>query len=552
MDAFASLLERLLLTPARSGKLALLRGWFRDQPDPERGWGLAALTGELKLRHVKASLIRELIEDQTDPILFRLSYDYVGDLAETVSLLWPHRVNQEPGPELSSVIEGLSAATRKEAKTLLSEWLDVLDPKGRWALLKLATGGLRVGVSSRMAKRALAEFGHVQPNDIEEIWHGLQSPYTTLFDWLEGTAGRPTPDIAAPFRPVMLAHALIPRAARTDDSQGVLESAVTLPEFAAEWKYDGIRVQAVAEGQTRRLYTRTGDDISHGFPDVLESLNFDGTVDGELLIKTETNGVAPFSALQKRLNRKTVSTRLLKAYPAFILAYDLLIEGQMDLRTAPFRDRRRRLETFLERHGSPGIGLSPLIEITDLEMLDKQRNHPPLPEIEGVMLKKWDSPYLPGRPKGYWYKWKRDPFLIDAVLIYAQRGHGRRSSYYSDFTFGVWRTTTEGRALTPIGKAYSGFTDEELRQMDKFVRNHTTERFGPVRAVLATEGEGLVVELAFEGLQRSSRHKSGLALRFPRIHRIRWDKPTAEADNLETLESLLANKIEPAASTGLV
>ncbi|NQY97814.1 MAG: ATP-dependent DNA ligase, partial [Henriciella sp.] len=227
------------------------------------------------------------------------------------------------------------------------------------------------------------------------------------------------------------------------------------------------------------------------------------------------------------------------ARPAFIRVYDLLVEGEDDLRGQDFRTRRAHLEAFVERLESDRIDLSPLVDVVSIDALEHARNNPPASEIEGLMLKRWDSVYEAGRPKGPWFKWKRDPFLIDAVLLYAQRGHGKRSSFYSDFTFGVWREVDGSDQLTPVGKAYFGFTDEELKQLDKFVRDNTLERFGPVRSVTATKDHGLVLEVAFEGLQRSPRHKSGIAMRFPRINRIRWDKPSAEADRLENLEALL-------------
>lgn len=538
MQNFAALLDRLVLTPSRNGKLALMAAHFRQVPDPARGWALAALTGEIDLPAVKPGLVRALAEARTDPHLFALSYDYVGDLAETVSLIWPARPGANRAPPIEEVVPQLAEASRAEGERLIEAWLDALDPAGRWALLKLVTGGLRIGVSARLAKLALAEFGDVDVAEIEEIWHGLAPPYESLFAWLEGTAERPAPDIAARFRPVMLAHPLVPKAAR--DDPGALDPALITPEaFAAEWKYDGIRVQAVAEAGKRRIYTRTGDDISHTFPDVLEGMDFDAALDGELLVRAPGGGVAPFNALQQRLNRKTVSPRQMASRPAFIRAYDLLAEEGEDLRAAPFRERRARLEAFIGGLETDRFDLSPLVEMAGLDALDAMRTDPPAPEIEGLMLKRWDSPYLPGRVKGPWYKWKRDPFLIDAVLLYAQRGHGKRSSFYSDFTFGVWQAGENGDTLTPVGKAYFGFTDEELKDLDTFVRDHTTDRFGPVRAVTATREEGLVLEIAFEGLQRSARHRSGLAMRFPRINRIRWDKPAAEADRLDTLEALL-------------
>ena len=302
-------------------------------------------------------------------------------------------------------------------------------------------------------------------------------------------------------------------------------------------------MQLVHEAGARRLYTRTGDDISATFPDVVDALFEEGVIDGELLVLRHGR-LAAFADLQQRLNRKTVDTRLMAAYPAGVRAYDILAEGREDVRTLPFAERRTRLEAFVARQGGDRIDLSPLQPFASWAELAALRADPPAGDpqaAEGIMLKRWDSIYEAGRPKGPWFKWKRDPFLIDAVLMYAQRGHGKRSSFYSDYTFGVWAGAEDGgRALTPVGKAYFGFTDEELKQIDKFVRDNTVERFGPVRSVRAEPHAGLVFEVAFEGLQRSGRHRSGVAMRFPRISRIRWDKPPGEADELATLERMLA------------
>ena len=538
MQAFADLLDRLVLTPSRNGKLRLMVDYFAAAPDPDRGYALGAITGDLDIPNVKPSMIRALMDGRMDPELFALSYDYVGDLAETVSLVWPDVRGANRTPPLSDIVETLTAAPRAEAPKLVAGWLDGLDATGRWAFLKLLTGGLRIGVSARLAKLALAQFGDKDVTDIEDIWHGLAPPYESLFAWLEGRANKPAPDIAAPFRPVMLAHPLVPKADR-DTPDAVDPALITAGTFAAEWKYDGVRVQASATGGARRLYTRTGDDISHAFPDIVAAMEFDGTLDGELLVRNADGTVAPFNALQQRLNRKTVSKRQLETHPAFIRAYDLLQDGGQDLRGQAFRERRIRLEGFILGIETDRFDLSPLVPITTLAALDDARLDPPAPEIEGVMLKRWDSAYLAGRPKGLWYKWKRDPFLIDAVLMYAQRGHGKRSSFYSDFTFGVWRDEDGEDRLAPVGKAYFGFTDAELKQLDAFVRANTIDRFGPVRSVTANKETGVVLEVAFEGLQRSPRHKSGLAMRFPRINRIRWDKPTAEADRIETLAAML-------------
>ena len=533
MRAFARLLDRLSLTASRNAKLTLVRDFLRTTPDPDRGWALAALTGDLTFSAAKPAAIRKAVEARMDAVLFRWSYDFVGDLAETVALVWPAKAGANREPELSEVVEALRSASRGEVQGLIEGWLDALDPDGRWALLKLLTGALRVGLSARLAKQAAASLAGVDVGEIEEIWHGQHPPYEDLFAWLEGRGERPTADTPGRFRPVMLAQAI-------DEAVdfGKLDPA----DYAAEWKWDGIRVQAVCERGEVRLWTRTGEEISAAFPDVAGALNFDGVIDGELLVM-RGGRVAPFGDLQQRLNRKTADAKLMAAHPAGIRAYDLLLEGEADVRTLSFRERRARLEAFITAARSPRIDLSPMQPFETWEELAALRADPPEGDsqcAEGLMLKRWDSIYEAGRPKGPWFKWKRDPHLIDAVLMYAQRGHGKRSSFYSDYTFGVWREDAAGvRALTPVGKAYFGFTDEELKLLDKFVRDHTTERFGPVRSVRADWDFGLVLEVAFEGLQRSTRHKSGVAMRFPRINRIRWDKPAREADVLETLERML-------------
>lgn len=549
MRAFAELLDRLSLTASRNAKLVLVRDYLRATPDPDRGWTLAALTGDLTFDAAKPAMIRKAVEGRVDGVLFGWSYDYVGDLAETVALIWPAPADRRPNrePELSEVVETLRTASRAEVRGLLEGWLDALEPKGRWALLKLMTGALRVGMSARLAKTAAAlmrpetlpeppspegreaqaALAPVDVSDIEEVWHALEPPYGDLFAWLEGRAERPSPDAPGRFRPVMLATAI--------------DEAADFPkldpgDFAAEWKWDGIRVQAVLEGEVRKLYSRTGDEISRAFPDLMEALTFEGALDGELVVWRD-GAVAPFGDLQQRLNRKTVDAKTMAAFPAAILAYDILADGPEDVRTRPLRDRRARLEAVVVGHAGDRLHLSPLIDYADWDQLARLRADPPVgAAAEGVMLKRWDSPYLAGRPKGPWFKWKRDPHVIDAVLMYAQRGHGKRSSFYSDYTFGVW---TEEGTLTPVGKAYFGFTDEELKQLDKFVRDHTVERFGPVRSVRAERDFGLVLEIAFEGLNRSTRHKSGVAMRFPRVSRIRWDKPAREADTLASVMDLL-------------
>ena len=549
MNRFAWLLDRIAYEPRRNGKLALIADYLRSTPDPDRGLALAAMTGGLVFRNAKAGLIRALIAERTDPALFALSYDYVGDLSETAALMWPAprrgTAGAEPGDNrppltLPEVVAGLRDAGRTELPRLVASWLDALDETGRWALLKLITGSLRIGVSARLAKTAAASLGGVAPDEVEQVWHGLEPPYLPLFAWLEGRAPRPEASDPAPFRPVMLSHPI------DDGDFDRLDPA----DFSAEWKWDGIRVQAVSGtrpdgSRLTRLYSRTGDDIGPAFPDLVEAMTQDGALDGELLVMRE-GAIQSFNTLQQRLNRKAVTAKMLSAFPAHIRVYDLLVDGGQDIRALPLLERRMRLEAFVARLGSARFDLSATIPFADWDALAAARADPALAgagadaeAVEGCMIKRIDAPYLPGRPKGPWWKWKRAARLIDCVLMYAQRGHGKRSSFYSDYTFGVWRASPDGEELVPVGKAYFGFTDEELVELDRFVRKHTRSRFGPVREVTHDRQNGLVFEVAFEGLQRSTRHKSGLAMRFPRISRIRWDKPPGEADRIEALERLL-------------
>ncbi|MGF9763462.1 cisplatin damage response ATP-dependent DNA ligase [Microvirga sp. 0TCS3.31] len=603
MNRFAALLDRLGYEPRRNAKLRLLVDYFRHTPDPDRGYALAAMTGALTFKEAKPGLIRGLVEERTDPELFRMSYHYVGDLAETVALIWPapgHEaaakvlgsadhpspplwgrageggaapdLNQrsantllpaaESGhpppqggreiavighnnppphvPTLTEVIETLATTSKSDLPARVAGWMDALDETGRWALIKLITRELRVGVSARLAKTAVAQLGGIEPDEVELVWHGLEAPYEDLFAWVEGRGEKPESGNPAPFRPSMLSHPL------EDEDFAKLEAS----EFLAEWKWDGIRLQAASghgsDGRpVRRIYSRTGEDVSRAFPDLVEALDFEGAIDGELLIVRDGR-VQTFNVLQQRLNRKAVTPKLIAEFPAHLRVYDILFEGEEDLRPLPFAERRRRLEALVAKLDDPRIDLSPMVPFETWEDLAAARADPAAvgagPDadaIEGCMIKRANSPYLPGRPKGYWYKWKRDPYLVDAVMMYGQRGHGKRSSFYSDYTFGVWRGGPGGEELVPVGKAYHGFTDEELVKLDRYVRNHTVKRFGPVREVEYGKDKGLVLEVAFEGLQRSTRHKSGVAMRFPRINRIRWDKPAAEADRIETLEKIL-------------
>ena len=532
MRAFSQLLDDLVYTRSRNTKLKLIGDYLKETPDPDRGFGLAALTGTLDIPHVKPAAIRGLVAERIDPVLFTMSRDYVGDTAETISLLWPKRDGEPPEVDdatirISEAIDRLRSASKLDAPRVLSLMLDHLDASGRYALLKLALGELRVGINARLAKQALADAFALEVEAVEEVWHGLRPPFTELFDWAEGRGEQPTTRDVPVFRPFMLAHPLG-------------ETKVSLDDYAAEWKWDGIRVQIVNAGGETRLYSRTGDDISGSFPDVADAFRTPGVLDGELLVRGSDQGVADvhggaaasFNALQQRLGRKNVSQKMLGSYPAFVRLYDVLLEGDEDLRELTWEKRRVRLESFASSLDPDRFDVSQLIKADSFEELEDMRLNARDVSIEGIMLKRRDSTYVAGRRTGLWYKWKRDPLNADCVLMYAQRGSGKRSSYYSDYTFGCW--TGDGELL-PVGKAYFGFTDEELKWLDRWIRGHTVQRFGPVREV----EKSLVLEVAFDSIHKSTRHKSGLAMRFPRISRIRVDKPANEADQLATLASLV-------------
>jgi DNA ligase 1 len=559
---FADLLDRLSYSPGRNAKLRLMADYFRATPDPDRGWALAALTDGLPFSFPLRRTLTDMVARRMDPELYRLSRDYVGDTAETIALVWhaagapipldrtgsggrteyqrvdgrfdptptlsaPALGEERVAPRLADIVAELALIGRDELGLRLEAWLDALDATGRWALLKLLTGALRVGVSARLAKTAVAERAGYSVDDVEEVWHALAPPYAPLFAWLDGRGPRPDVRNAPVFRPLMLSHAL-------EDADW---AALDFDQFWAEWKWDGIRVQVVAGRGEAHLFSRTGDDIGRSFPDVIGGFNFDAVLDGELLVLREGHA-APFNDLQQRLNRKGVSKRQMEQYPAHVRLYDaLLIEGD-DLRQLALAGRRARLEAWHARMRPPRTDLSPLIDVPDKNALQQLWTRTRDTGIEGIMLKRRDSPYVAGRPRGLWWKWKRAPLTLDCVLMYAQRGSGKRSSFYSDYTFGAWRDADGGqRELVPVGKAYFGFTDAELLEIDRWVRNNTVESFGPVRAVLPK----LVFEVAFDAVAKSTRHKSGVAMRFPRVHRIRWDKPAEEADRLDRLLEMIGS-----------
>ena len=532
MEAFAALLDSLVYIGSRNAKLKLLADYLRMTPDPDRGWALAALTDGLDFPAVKSAVIRNLLMERVDPVLYALSRDYVGDTAETASLLWPEPPHPPSPPSVAEAVDILAGMTRASVTRELPELLNRLDANGRYALLKLATGAMRIGISARLGKTAFAQAFDVSVDDVEEYWHGQTAPYLPLFDWAARGAPPPSGEDMPLFRPFMLAHPLE-------------QTAVDMTDYAAEWKWDGIRVQVVHAGGETRVYSRSGDDISGTFPEIAGALAIPAVLDGELLVRGSHQGgqrqdaqagAASFNALQQRLGRKVVSKKMLEEYPAFVRLYDILIAESEDLREHSWEQRRELLERFSARLDPHRFDVSEVITASSLEDLAAIREGARDAAIEGVMLKRRDSPYVAGRRTGLWYKWKRDPLLVDCVLMYAQRGSGKRSSFYSDYTFGCWDgDPDQGAELLPVGKAYFGFTDEELKWLDRHVRNHTVNRFGPVRET----DKSLVFEVAFDSVHESKRHKSGLAMRFPRISRIRTDKPAHEADRIAALRAMV-------------
>ena len=513
MKKFSSLLHNLILTPSRNTKIKLLQDYFKIL-DINRSYALAILSDQLSFQFIKASKLRELVYEQVDQHLFDYSYDYVGDLAETISLIWPTK-KEGKSQNLSTLIENIKKIKKSEINTEFSKVLSALSNNERWTLIKICTGGLRIGVSERLVKTALADLYNKSVNEIEEIWHGLEFPYENLFQWLKNETSKPKIDFKKLFHPMMLANPI--------DEEKDFKN-LNPNNFQAEFKWDGIRIQLMVSQSNTHLYSRNGENISNTFPDIVNEIQGEAVIDGELLVGKNFIP-STFNDLQQRLNRKKANTELIKKYPVFIRAYDILFYKGKDLRKLSLKERRMYLEKFNKENKSKKIDLSPIISFSDWKELEKYKNNNSDILNEGVMIKSITSEYFPGRKKGFWYKWKKNPMFVDAILIYAQRGHGKRSSYYSDFTFGIWKN----KEVVPIGKSYSGYTDKELQELDKFIRNNTINKFGPVREVK----KKIVLEVAFDNVFPSTRHKSGVAMRFPRIHRIRWDKPITEVVSIE-------------------
>ena len=514
MKEFSQLINQLILTRSRNRKIELLNHYFKNTENPDRGLALAILTGNLKIKNISISKIKELIKKEVDPELFDLSYDYVGDLAETIALIWPYKQKGKV-PKLNFIIDELENSSTTNITKLIKKYLSIFSENERWAFIKLLSGGLRIGVSTRLTKLSLIHNTTIEISEIEQIWHGVVPPYNKLFNWIFGKGAKPEIKVEKVFHPLMLAHPI-----EKKDFNNLNPT-----EFFAEWKWDGIRVQLVLFKSKIRIFSRTGDDISNTFPEIQNNENDLVVLDGELLVG---NNFKPFkfNKLQQRLNRKKVSKNHLENFPAFVKLYDILFLKNKDLRSLDFSERRNILSEWHNKIQNKFFDLSEIFEFKTWENLKNIKSKKLNKSVhEGLMIKRKTSSYISGRPKGYWYKWKNDPLVVDAVMMYAQRGHGKRSSYYSDFTFGLW----DQNNIVPICKAYFGFSNEELEILDKFVRSNTINKFGPVREV----EKKFVVEIAFDSVDFSKRHKSGVALRFPRIKRLRQDKPINEVINID-------------------
>lgn len=525
MKRFAQLYTELDGTNSTNAKLAALKRYFQEAPDEDAAWAVYFLTGNKPRQVVPSRRMYELAADVSGTPLWLMDecYEAVGDLAETVAHVLPAAADPTHAP-LNQWVESrllplAGASDEQRAQSLKAAWSE-LDGTARLVWNKLITGEFRLGASARSVTRALASVSGIDAAVIAHRLAGAWQPSAESFrrlispDGEQGETSRPYP--------LFLAHAF----------EGDPASLGDIHEWQIEWKWDGIRGQLIRRCRESYLWSRGDDLINDSFPELIEAGGAlpDGTaIDGEIVIWDEDRA-ASFNALQQRIGRKAPGKTLINKAPASLIAYDLLELGGHDIRAKPLADRRAALEALLAT-APPCIRLSPLVEASDWQLLAEKRAGSRELGVEGLMLKRRDAPYGVGRVRGPWWKWKVEPYTIDAVLMYAQRGHGRRASLYTDYTFGVWDQGT----LVPFAKAYSGLTDEEIRKVDRYVREHTLERFGPVRVV----SPDIVCELAFEGIQKSTRHKSGIAVRFPRIARLRPDKQPSEADSLDTIRALL-------------
>lgn len=518
MKAFATLIDRLTVTPNPAHQIALIRDYLRLTPDPDRGFALAALTGAWMPRIVRPAKLREWMGERVDPILLDKSLNYVGDLTETVSLLWPEsRSNRQP-PSLSEILETLTETAKGDMDPLVTGWLDACEPATRFVLLRLLSGGVRTGVSSRIIKAGVAALStNATVEQVEEVWHAIQPPYQALLAWAEGRGTRPDTDGFPTFRPFMRGTT-------------VRNPKLSTANMVAEYKWSGARVQWVQAKGKVRLYSSQGDDLSAVFPDVTQPLSDDVVLDGQLMV--HHNGKpATAEDLARRLRRKTVTAALLQDLPATVRFFDILGHKGEDMREFALVDRRARLEAFATKNG---LVLSPSLPLENLTNLHQHLGD--IDGTEGLILKAGDRPYTAGRAEDDWLKWPQAAVRFQGVLLYVQRASGGANAALTEFTLGAVTDKDANGNLIPIGKVAPGdLTSEEMAQIRAYVRENMLERFGPVLSIKA----GLVLEIECEGIEASQRRKSGLRLKSPKAVRLKAETAWKDANTLESLLNLI-------------
>lgn len=518
MQKFTRLIDRLFNAQQESTKRELLINYFNSTPDPDRGYALAILARLLTVPTLSSARLRQLIEQQVDPELFNLSYHYVADLAETIALLWPTQKSVDINlPKLSELVQTLNQLSKQQLPQYLKELLNRSNTNERWVLLKLVTGKLNLHLANRLIKQTLAIMGHTLTHTIEEVWRQQPLPYVELFAWLTGKVAKPQVTEIPKYLPSMRANPITMTELKKLD----------LATFQIEWLWDGIRVQLISKGEYKALFNQQGDDLSQQFPELMSSLNFDVILDGQLLIDSGN-----MAALQQRLKCPKPSQKIIKDHSVHLQIYDALMLAGENLANLPLIERRARLTQWHHTYQPKALQLSETLNydhITQLtELIENQRFN-----VSGLCFKILMSKYQAGHSHSDWYQLKRNPLIVHAVLMYAQRGQGRYANFYAEYTLGLWQE----QQLLPIGKPYLELSEKEVAQIDAWVKKHTVNRFGPVRAV----APNLVFELAFDAVQPSNRHVSGFTLRFPRVNRVRWDKSALEASQLCSLQYYVSN-----------
>lgn len=539
MRTFFQLIDRLSNTQHESTKRELLLNYFISTADPERGYALAILANAIEIPLLTSAQLRKLITDKVDRELFNLSYDYVGDLAETIALLWPkpsasQNILANTGTEstyplltseefaeasLTELLSNFTALAKIERCAFIQQQLNTANLCERWVLLKLLTGKLSQFVTIKTLKQTLAIMGNTSTHSLEEVWCNQQPPYLELFHWLAGKTAKPTAPHLPAYLPIMQARPI------GDEEL----SQLNLAQLQIEWCWNGIRVQLISKGQYKALLNRQGDDLGVYFPELMAEINIDAVLDGILLSNSGN-----IEHIQQRSKRNKPNQHFIRKYPVHIQLFDVLSLNNEDFRKQPLTDRRAALEQWHHTHKPKRIYLSEILAISNATQLQlycqqKQAN------ARGLLFKHLDSIYTDSSTK-QWLQWQQDPYLINAVLMYAQRGQGRLANYLAEYTVGLW----QDQQLLPIAKPYINLSEAEIMKIDKWVKQHTVNRFGPVRAVLPQ----LVFEIAFENVHPSNRHVAGYTLQFPRINKVRWDKDANEAGTIAALQEFVVAKQE--------